>query len=322
MIKDANYDLHLNMLLKSLGKNKRIKYGDIDVWLVDGAKSTTRYALLDVMRLSNKDDIIDITTTQDTREMLISCIKKSKFATTFLVASESEKETIQVMRNKVTSVENLINEFDLNICKVAWNNNILYVHQSAVDDFSNLKLSFSENFNSRLDGHPGSLAYNCIRYLKYQSRYNLEPTKAVCDYMVGSLTKCIDHLEVSKTIDEPLSILVPSITNLTALTPATIKFGTAEPTTDTHYLDKRNLNAFVRSFTAHDRVLKLLDLENIDKSFILFLLNNDNYKNVLQLFLDRKNVNCFIDKKPLNFSSSLVEETFESLPFKRFKIKK
>jgi hypothetical protein len=158
---------------------KGLVYTDIDLWAKEGASSS----LIDNLLHSRSGTPIV------SGGVSLSPAKKSKWANTFSVYSYKTgsvvSKNIQMIKVRQKSPEDLIQNFDLNICKVAWCNGELFVSKDVMDDVKSCELSFNASYKHGEENFVTKL-YRSLRYIKYAKRYSLQPSDAICQYIFNT----------------------------------------------------------------------------------------------------------------------------------------
>tara|TARA_Y100000034_G_scaffold136644_1_gene214374 strand:- start:3001 stop:4164 length:1164 start_codon:yes stop_codon:yes gene_type:complete len=101
--------------------------------------------------------------------------------------------TIQLIRKEYHSIENIFENFDVINCCIAWHKGKLYVHDDLFKSFkseillSNLNYKLNEKEN---DMH--SDIFQANRFIKYFTRYNLNPDEEIFKYIFNLYMKCKD----------------------------------------------------------------------------------------------------------------------------------
>lgn len=275
-------EFHKTEFLKMIKNNfKNLKYGDVDLWLIEDSEKTEKYILLDELSKLKNGQILKVDKTKDLDDALFNCIKSSKYASTFHIPTKRGNHyaafKLQVMKKKVKSVINAIEDFDLNICKIAWSNNIFYVDESVITDYKNQTLSPSDSLKLNTNSSKEGLAYNSLRYLKYCNRYSLEPAKELYDYIIHSFLTCynntVDELDRSKN-GKTIPTSVPLIPNVL-------------PTSNSHYIESGiNLSTLAHDLVSVRYLEQIVKFKNSDKSFLTYLVNERNYKHILREYFE------------------------------------
>jgi len=127
-------------------------------------------------------------------------LKRSDYANTFVFKHnciskkrENKFSTIQFMRNKTDSVESLLGEFDIDICKVAYFNGKMYCDESFISSFQNKIVNVSE-FAKNARFSLLNLLTTSQRLMKYIYKLNASLEHSYFTEQISSLDKPINHL--------------------------------------------------------------------------------------------------------------------------------
>lgn len=189
---------YLDILVKQISSkrpgNNGLVYSDIDVWPTISLGNCAIAELFSNSSRLNSNIIAG--------DYVFNIFKQSRWANTAFLYSLNKKDNtpakqgnnrfaLQFIKNAFNSPEELISSFDLNICKVAYYNESLYVDESAINDIASNSLSMSPNY-VRSDKEFNSKLFFCIRYIKYAKRYNLDMSKEICEYIFNTYFESSD----------------------------------------------------------------------------------------------------------------------------------
>jgi len=282
-------EFHKTEFLKMIKNNfKQLKYGDIDLWLIEDSEKSEKYILIDELSRLKNGQILKVDKTKDLDDSLFNCIKSSKYASTFNIPTKRGNHyaafKLQVMKKKVKSAINAIEDFDLNICKIAWSNDIFYVDESVITDYKDQTLSPSDSLKLNINSSKEGLAYNSLRYLKYCNRYSLEPTKELYDYIIHSFLTCYNN--IADEIDLAKSSRAVPISTL--LLPNVL------PTSNSHYIEGGiNLSTLAHDLVSVRYLEQIVKFKNSDKSFLAYLVNEKKYKHILSEYFEKNKENNY-----------------------------
>jgi len=178
-----------------------VKYSDVDIWIFDPENPDSEDFLDVIRRPLNIGDLI----LNDERWFTRS--KTSKFAATYTANSDSSFRASNVFQLMLSGIRNdipadeaikgLLDTFDLDICKVAWHDGVLYAHKSIVNYMISSSFDFSKYQMNKISNtdllSPGELAYMSLRYKKYSARYGLDPSKNICNFVYTAFKRCSER---------------------------------------------------------------------------------------------------------------------------------
>ncbi len=300
------------------------KFSDVDIWIIN-PESTNSKDLLDVMRhpLDIGDSII-------VDDILFTRSKSSVFAATYAASNTGKithSNTFQLMhsgiRNDIAineAIEGLLDTFDLDLCKVAWHDGVLYAHKSVASCLASNSFGFSKFQTEKLSKidsfSPGELAYLGLRYKKYSLRFNLDPSTEICNFAYKTLQSCSEkNLELTKTdihntpglnttvlgkaIHNPATFTLPSLDKLSdtsIINPAVFKLPALNILSDSASLYKNDDDSWggsklIRVCSEPDFFEWVFSLKNLEEkdSKMLYYVNDDRFSNVIKTKLESTN---------------------------------
>jgi hypothetical protein len=91
---------------------------------------------------------------------------------------------VQVIKNKISSIESLLSSFDLTICKIAWHDGVIYYDENISREFDNFELSMNKEdvFSA---GDIYNRMFNANRAFKYSDRYLLDFNEKMMESIVS-----------------------------------------------------------------------------------------------------------------------------------------
>lgn len=104
---------------------------------------------------------------------LLSAQKKTSEDSQYMLLSERIKHQVIRIR-RYQDISDIFSSFDINVCKVAWKDDILYVSDEAEKSFKDRTLSIDIDINTSIYQR----VETCRRIMKYYSRYGFQPDKA------------------------------------------------------------------------------------------------------------------------------------------------
>lgn len=263
------------------------KFSDVDIWILNPESNNSK-DLLDVMRhpLDTGDSII-------VDDILFTRSKTSVFAATYTASNTGKithSNTFQLMhsgiRNDIAvneAIEGLLNTFDLDICKVAWHDGVLYAHKSIVSCLASNSFGFSKFQTEKLSKiasfSPGELAYLGLRYKKYSLRFNLDPSTEICNFVYKTLQSCSEkNLELIKT----------DIHNTPGLNTIVLNILSDSASLYKNDDDSWGGSKLVRVCSEPDFFEWVFSLKNLEEkdSKMLYYVNDDRFSNVIKTKLE------------------------------------
>jgi len=263
---ESTKDVFLPLLIKKLNESYRsiegISYQDIDIWVKNNSSNGLLNSLLETEPISPLQ----------IGDYSIRISKKSNWANTFSISCNLGfiySKQIQIIKTRYQNPEDLISKFDLNICKVAWCNGELFVSEDVMNDIHNCELSLNpkydfgkENFATRI--------YRSLRFIKYAKRYNLEPSKDICEYIFKVfLDSNHEHLKYDLKNDANMIVI------------------------NNYYKGSDKIYGMYQSLISNETYEWFSKRKNFKKEWSLFLLNHPNISIIQKIIDGEKNKNLF-----------------------------
>jgi hypothetical protein len=281
--KDEFYELLQKNLIKenikyNSSNKKAISFTDYDIWLKNNHSNDYVKMLFamkkHVQKKSHtiKDTIDDLKAIFEESQSIsekntignLRIVRISKWAHTFY--NTESLRNIQLIKHTINSAQELISSFDLNICKVAWNDGVTYYSSEAINDFKNSELNLSSNFTHGDLSFTDKL-YLSLRYKKYATRYDLQPSEQICEFIFKTLVESSDEINLKYSN----------------------KFQNTNPTTmSVSNFSSNNYDGFEFPSRMYSMLVSentynwFSSCKNFKKEWNLFLLNNDNLKHCIE----------------------------------------
>lgn len=285
--KDEFHELIQKDLIKqntqyNSSNKKNISFSDYDIWLKNNHSNDyvkTLFAMKKHVRKKAstiKDTVDDLKALFEEQQSIsekntiddLRIIRISKWAHTFYHTKSSRN--IQIMKHTQNSAQDLISNFDLNICKVAWSDGVTYFSSEAINDFKNSELNLSSNFTHGDLSFTDRL-YLSLRYFKYGTRYGLQPSEQICEFIFKTLLDSSDEANLKYSNNH----------NMGQAT-ATLGSSFSISNYDGYDYPSKMYNMLVSENT-YSWISKC---KNFKKEWNLFLLNNDRLKNCISKTVD------------------------------------
>jgi hypothetical protein len=275
-----------NILSNPVDNDKKsiLKYKDVDIWRSKELDNKFINSLFDPSSnkyLKSIDKIYD--------KYPFYLRRNSCFANTFRLSSgkKSLEKEIEIQFISKTGTkecpltpESLISSFDLNICKVAWKDGVLYVHSDAHNAIINQSLCISEGYYMPDVEDYSARLYKSSRYIKYGRRYDLEPSPELCEYIFKVFYESSDSDIYKNYTDDNNESFLSKLNSIFAVTP---KKAAEDTTTFTAsaYDEKAFKNKWMFKYVINDSNFAWLSSrKNYKKEWSLFLINNKNILSV------------------------------------------
>jgi hypothetical protein len=274
-----------NILINPVDNDKKsiLKYKDIDIWR---SKELNNKLINSLFESSTDKYLKSINKIYD--KYFCHLRKNSCFANTFRLSppTKSVERNIEIQFISKTGTEecpltpeSLISSFDLNICKVAWKDGVLYVHPDAHDGIVNQSLCINEGYYMPDNEDYSARLYKSSRYLKYGKRYDLEPSLELCEYIFKVFCDSSDSHIHEKYVDNNNESFISRLNSIFGIA---AKQTAADTTTfATNAYDDTFKNRRMFQCVVNDSNFSWLSSrKNYKKEWSLFLINNKNLPSV------------------------------------------
>lgn len=152
------------------------KMSDIDYWILKGSQADQ--LLNKWLKINENGKLLFVPHDDEDVSNFFSSILNLKFlrATRFSLTGSAFNIKHQIIRKEsYVDIENIVDGFDINICKVAWSNDALYIHEDAEMDFMFRSLTLNKDLEK--EPHFFQRYWSVKRLFKYYTRYGFEPDK-------------------------------------------------------------------------------------------------------------------------------------------------
>jgi hypothetical protein len=185
----------IKQIRKNITKNEKalpFPFSDIDIWFL---KDNPEIEVIKEIFLSENPKIISGTLEQE--KYTTDITKKSFWANTYRFTIQSPKFKhipIQFIKKNPDTIEQLITDFDIKICSVAWYDGKFYLSDDLHQNFESKTIEFN-NFKRIKRQKFGSKVFQSLRYFKYAQRFNLEFSKEMFDFVVELTSSVSDYFD-------------------------------------------------------------------------------------------------------------------------------
>jgi hypothetical protein len=186
------------------------RVGDVDYWILDGTEAHSvfkhwldrdgqgKVTFIDKQDQYTKDIFKDIG---------LDFEKATRFSLSFRVNSPNMKKYVkqQIIRlRSYEDISDIFKDYDLSLCKIAWQNGCLYVSGEAESDFTFGTIQAS----SPMQNYDNSFqkAWSALRLIKYYKRYGFQPTKETVLDLQQVLMGAIDFLNTNPEEQEKATL--------------------------------------------------------------------------------------------------------------------
>lgn len=209
----ALYDLHLKsdyvkrevlFNLKMLNYNNKAfkdfysKFSDIDYWALEGSRSEV--FIKDFIYNKKFDNIYEhqvkslFTSVCDNIQLQSVSSYAFNLAGFNSQSASQIKSRHQVLRRKIfSSIDEIFDNFDLDVCQTAWHNGKLYISDINENNFAINYFTFNEDFLEY------SLLFHRVvtarRVVKYHNRYGLQPAEELVKKVLSVIQQSLEFLK-------------------------------------------------------------------------------------------------------------------------------
>jgi len=187
-------------------------YGDVDCWFMNNNKifkPDSKYNFL-VQNYTNLEVKTWNEKSKGFRDLYIA--NSTKWANTYNHVGDADtrrikpNNVVQIIKKPAESVEDLIDNFDISLCSVAYHNEVIYMSNDVDNAFKNFELRMGKGFYDKKT--LSSKVYSVLRCFKYSKRYGLHFDRNMTEQIFNIYLKA--NQRISELIDDSDCNVYPS----------------------------------------------------------------------------------------------------------------
>ena len=190
---DSKWDEFKRCIEKGAKSAKIDKFGDIDIWYLEGNDIHTEDNLYNWMVSTETKYDTDVSRFNTS---LLNVFKVSAWANSFRQKNADSYQIVQFIKKKPDSVESLLDSFDFTNCSVAWSDGFLYYDEDLDDAFKSFELRI-KNSSPYTSDSISMKVFNALRAFKYSKRYSLDFCKELTEH-IFNLYASVSNIDYDK----------------------------------------------------------------------------------------------------------------------------
>lgn len=203
--KSAENNLVKNIVIHQANKNKSLsfKFSDIDIWFHENNPNLDQIKEWFLTDVPNHAHILP------SSQLTKNTVWANTFHLSQIFSGKNNANIIQFIKRQPKSIEDLISNFDLKICSIAWHDGHFYLLDDLEDNFISRNMELN-NVKKIKRQKFGSKVFQSLRYFKYHERYGLEFSREMFDFIIELMSMTSDFLDKTEKQDKGTTVKITS----------------------------------------------------------------------------------------------------------------